>query len=453
MSRLHVLACLPLALWAADRKPPVRKAAPETAPAITRTLSLPVSLPAASGPAINGQCVVSTGPALPLSALAFHPEGKLLAVGGYREVLVWDLENARLARRLGADALAGQVRAVAFLPGGQSLAVAEGVPGSSGHVRLLDFEGGKITATLDSSKDEVLALAVSPDGKFLAAGGTDNQVRVWELPGGKLATTLKDHSDWVSGVAFSGDGKFLASASADRTSNVWEVGAWTKLVNLPPVVTEPVRGVAFSPDSDIMVFAVGGEDDRAVRIWRTEVVRPPEQETEAARARRKSLLQNTRPASTGAGIPFGVGFGVVAGTQPLASRVRMYVPCSDKTIKVMNATGGVLATLSGHQDWVYAAVLSPDGTRLATSGADGTVKLWSGTDNALWATLVQMAPRGDDWLIVTPRGFHAWSSPKDVEWKAADGKPVAPEIIQKLEQAGMVKAALAGLKAPPPARK
>ena len=73
---------------------------------------------------------------------------------------------------------------------------------------------------------------------------------------------------------------------------------------------------------------------------------------------------------------------------------RMYVPLSDKTVRVYDPnSGGHVATLAGHADWVYGVALSPDGSRLATAGADGTVKLWHTGENRLLATLVQATPR------------------------------------------------------------
>ena len=55
---------------------------------------------------------------------------------------------------------------------------------------------------------------------------------------------------------------------------------------------------------------------------------------------------------------------------------------------------------------------------LASGCADATVKLWSCKDHRLLATLVQLTPRTNEWLIVTPPGYLATSSPAALRWKA-----------------------------------
>ena len=65
--------------------------------------------------------------ALPLSAVAFSPDGKTLAVGGYREVLLWDLAAGKLAKRIGAGQIGNMVQAVLFSKDGKSLAEPEGI--------------------------------------------------------------------------------------------------------------------------------------------------------------------------------------------------------------------------------------------------------------------------------------------------------------------------------------
>jgi WD40 repeat protein len=319
---------------------------------------------------------------LPISALAFSPDGKILAVGAYQEVLLWDLPNAKYSRRIGAGQLDGQVRTIAYSKDGKTLAVADGP------VRLLDTATGKITATLGESKHETFAIAFSPDGKLLASGGADAIVRIWTVGQAAKPVELKGHSDWINGLAFSPNGKLLASGSTDRTVQVWNTADWTPVVSLPQAVTEPVTGVAFSPDGATLNFTVAGPEERSIRVWRPDVLDQKEANG------RKPNTKFTRPFDTGSCLPQGIAW--AAGARP-----RMLLACTDKTARAINTNGGVLAVMSGHQDWVYTVVSNADGTRLASGSADGTVRLWDGATHTLLGVLMQIRPGSDECLFLS----------------------------------------------------
>ena len=408
-----------------------------------RSFSIPVSIPNPNNPqSTPGECVVTAGPAIPISAVAFAADSKRLFVGGYKEVLVWDLEEIKLAQRLGAGQLSGQVRALAFSKDGKNLAVAEGTPGASGAVRLLDIAGGKIAATFGQAKDEFISLAFSPDGKLLAAGGSDGAVRVWNSDDQKLVKELKGHGDWVSGIAFSPDGRFLASGSIDRTVQIWEAGAWNPIVKLPQPSTESVHGLAFSPNSEFLAIAVGGTEERAIRIWRTASVEESK-ESPTNRTPRREAVRQTRPIDTGACSALGVVWcPPPAGAPANAAAGQMFVPCTDKSVRALGPNGATLGNLAGHTDWVYSVAASPDGARIASGSGDGAVRLWTAGDARLLATLVQLAPATDRWAIVTPRGFFATSAADSLQWKTADSKAVSADLVARLESPESVREVL-----------
>ena len=170
--RMTVTACLVFSAPIAAQGPTPQK----------QTLTFPIIVAApdnAQAPSLD--CLVSCGPAIPLSALAFSPDGKTLAVGGYQEVLLWDLANATLAKRIGVGHIGDFVHAVAFRNNGQWLAVAEGTPYGPGAVKVFDVNSGQPALTFQEPKDAVFAVSFSPDGKTLAAGGADNVARVWSV--------------------------------------------------------------------------------------------------------------------------------------------------------------------------------------------------------------------------------------------------------------------------------
>jgi len=85
------------------------------------------------------------------------------------------------------------------------------------------IEAGLIPVVQMEDSNSVTSVAFSPDGRYLASGGSDNTVKIWEVKTGKLMSTFKGHSSYVSSVAFSPDGRYLASGSDDNTIKIWEV--------------------------------------------------------------------------------------------------------------------------------------------------------------------------------------------------------------------------------------
>ena len=131
---------------------------------------------------------------------------------------------------------------------------------------------------------------------------------------------------------------------------------------------------------------------------------------------------------------------------------RMYVPLTDKTVRVYDPnSGGHLATLAGHSDWVYGVALSPDGARLASASADGTVKLWHSGENRLLATLVQITPRTRGMADrCGPRLRGRRLSGSGRQWRAANLTMPPDKIPAIIVNVDMVKKAIAGEKVASP---
>lgn len=69
----------------------------------------------------------------------------------------------------------------------------------------------------------VTSVAISPDGRYIAAGSLDTVVRIWDVRTGQLVERLQGHRDGVYTVAFTPDGKGLISGSLDKTLKYWDV--------------------------------------------------------------------------------------------------------------------------------------------------------------------------------------------------------------------------------------
>ncbi len=282
----------------------------------------------------------------PVTALAFSPDGKQLATGGYHEILIWDVASGKLVRRI--QGAPERVYRLCYSPNGWWLASAGGTPGQAGCVQLWDARTGEPIRELVRTEDAVYGLAFSSDSRYLAAGGCDQTVRLWDLARmGFLKHTFSDHADWVLSVAFSPDGRFLVSASRDKTCKVYDLTKG-ELLGTFPGHTEAVYAALFTSDGKAVVSA--GED-KVLRVW-TVAAQPKQQRTIGGHSATVWMLHR---------LPNG-----------------QVASCSaDRRVRIVNpANGQQVAAFTGHKEWVYAVAASPDGKLIASGAYDGEVRIW-----------------------------------------------------------------------------
>lgn len=203
----------------------------------------------------------------PVAALAYHPSGRILAAGGRGIVYLFDPATSDLLAKI--EGQHPRITALAFSPDGKMLAVASSAVGEAHDVRLYDFHSTAAPYTakgtiVNTHQDAIHALAFSPDGEILASCGYDRVIKLWDTAAKKELRVLKDHSDAVYGISFSPDGKWLASAAADRAVKVWDAAAGKRLHTLSES-TDWVYATAFSPDGRHLAAA---GVDKSIRIWR-----------------------------------------------------------------------------------------------------------------------------------------------------------------------------------------
>lgn len=297
----------------------------------------------------NPPAVPAAYPApVPITALAFAPDGARVAASGYHEVTSWNVGDGNLADR--TPGLAERTHDAAYSPDGKWFATAGGDPGQYGSVRLFAVGAdGKLTPAREfpESSDTALAVAFSPDGTKLAAAGADRAVRIWEVATGKDLMVIEDHADWIFDLAWSPDGKRIATASRDKTSKVFDAEKKEVLATFPGH-GDAVTCVSFAPDGKLVV---SGGNDNVLRVWN------PDDDGKQVRV----------VGGFGAA-PFRLAFGPDGRTLAAAG--------ADKVVRVFEDFNPKHA-LAGHADWVYSLAFAPDGKTLASGSWNGEVRLWS----------------------------------------------------------------------------
>lgn len=123
-------------------------------------------------------------------------------------------------------------------------------------VRLWDARTGQCKKIFGSESggpsDGVTSVALSPDGRLLAAASLDKVVRIWDTESSQLLDRLEGHSDSVYSIAFSPDGKNVISGSLDRNIMLWDVCAQGRTTTRPRMLFQGhkdfVLSVAYTPD-------------------------------------------------------------------------------------------------------------------------------------------------------------------------------------------------------------
>jgi WD40 repeat protein len=290
------------------------------------------------------------------------------------------------------------VRAVAFSPDGTRLAAGgdEGLLGSGKPaVTIWDAATGREVWSLPG---QVNGVAFSPDGRVLASAGRGG-VKLRDAATGKEVFTLRGHTKEVRGVTFSPDGKRLATAGDDGTVRVWDPKTG-KEVRAIRAHNAPVRSVAFSPDGKRL--ASGSYDSLGpggqMKVW---------------------------DAGTGKEV-LALKHGRVAGVAFSPDGRRLASANTNKTVKVWDsATGQELLTLRGHTSIVNGVAFSPDGKRLASAGWDQVVRVWDARTGEEVLTLkghtnsvrsVAFSPDGKRLASASADGtVRVWDSARDPE--------------------------------------
>jgi len=307
---------------------------------------------------------------MPITALAFSPDGSLLATSGLREIILWNTADGKMVRRI--PNMTQRTFALAWHPDGKLIFAGGGIPGELGEVRAFT-PAGKLRAVLHRAADVVLDVQLDANATHparLAVGDADNLITLYDPAEFSVLRQIDNHSDWVMALAFSPDGKHLASASRDQTAKIFELKSGEAISTYGGHKT-PVQGVAFRGDGKA-VFST----DRAgaIHVWKAGLA-----DIEGKRFGAEKISQISN-----------LGHDVFKlhrrGNQLLShgsdGRARLFQADNRKAIRAFAHEGG----------WLMSAAWHVKTSRLATGAHDGSVCIWD-TKNGKLLRRLDALPR------------------------------------------------------------
>ncbi|MCC6417489.1 MAG: serine/threonine protein kinase [Gemmataceae bacterium] len=321
----------------------------------------------------------------PVRAVAFSPDGKLVASGGDDELIcVWQADTLEEYRLLRGHK--GPVRSLAFTPDGRLLS-----GGADRTVRLWDVKRRKEVLKLEGHTDPVACLAVSVDGTRALSGGAgavDCTVRLWSLAGaGQELAVFRGHTEEVTQVGFLPNGKQVISGDSKGGVFAWDVATRAKArqVSVGQGDYSP-RIVAFTPDGRwAFTDAPGeGEADR----WDASTGKLVDRIV-VPLANMGSISPDGRFAGFARRDTVSVCDALTWKVLRVfkANEVFAIALAPDGRRVVSGNMGGVvqiwdvqsgkeITPRPGHTFAVHAVTIAKDGRRVLTGGADKTVRLW-----------------------------------------------------------------------------
>jgi WD40 repeat protein/uncharacterized caspase-like protein len=201
--------------------------------------------------ASGGEIATFKGHSSWVRSVAFLPDGKTVLSGDDHLLKLWDAATAREILSIEAPS---QLKAVVVSPDGKTALAGY----SSKTVGLWDLTTGHLIRELNGHLDEVISVAISPDGKaaLTCGGNKDDALRLWDLTNGREIRAFKAHSCfWNNAVAFSPDGK-TAVAPTRRTSSQGKVKEWSELTLLDLATGDEIR--AFDNAGTFAIFSPDG---------------------------------------------------------------------------------------------------------------------------------------------------------------------------------------------------
>lgn len=290
----------------------------------------------------------------PSGWIGYSADGNLLTAVEMESMQIINTADGSIVKQI--DGFTNPVEGMAISPDGKTLAAVH----SAGEymLRLWDLGTGRVDQVLASQQSispYSLEVAYSSDGKIIAVGGD-----LWDLATGERLTSMEQAisqktSCWPSSVAFSPDGKALATGCFGGQLDLWRVPDGSLLKSIRDY-SSWVTGLAYSPDGEHLA-AIYSDPDYLVQAW---------QLPEGTPAFKLTGGHFTRVSYSADGL-------IMATVAAKAENDQYGLPAG--FVQLWNATDGKEISQLKVDDAVSIA-FSPDSRILATGSMDGTVRLW-----------------------------------------------------------------------------
>jgi WD40 repeat protein len=358
-------------------------------------------------------------------ALAWSPDSHSLAAGnGDGSIVLWTPGSA-VGRRLPRGS-PRPLTALALTPDGRSVAIAD----SKQTVHIWDLATGRQSGALEADPlDQILGLALSPDGSTLAAGGRPEQfqsdrsaarLHLWDMSSLELKSVGVDggpmaDSD-ITALAFSPNGRALALLMG-KGLRLWLRSTGTEVDNALAGSydrTVNTRALAYAPDGRTIVAG------RPIRLWDTvgggelrplgrpdpsvvAVAYSPDGRIVATGGKRLALVDVATGAELRTLADADAGIAALA----FAPDGRTLVTGGAELRTWDVASGRPNRSFVGHGTGVSAVGFTVDGARIVSTSRDGTARLWDARSGAELLRMVSFT--NGEWIAITPEGYYASS--------------------------------------------
>ncbi len=207
----------------------------------------------------------------PVLAVAYAGATKIVSASADKSAVLFNtLPDWSLARTIGGgpmSPLVDRVTALAFSPDGKLLASGGGDPSRSGELKFWNVVDGTLARDLpEAHSDTVFGLDFSADGKYLASCAADKFVKIFEVASGKFVRSFEGHTHHVLGVWWRADGKVMASCGADNVVKVWDVMTGDQLRTIQGLGKE-ATSIQFVGSTSLALVSSG---DKTVRLYNVD---------------------------------------------------------------------------------------------------------------------------------------------------------------------------------------